>query len=131
MTRGSETRGKSPSKGTREGNPIQTTTRLHELRQARGLGASEIARRVGVSRQTIYAIESGDFVPNTAVALQLARVLEVSVEDLFSIGDNISDQPLSNINAELLASTGNKYAAGELVRLARLRAPQPTRPSTA
>ena len=100
--------------------PVVTTTRLHELRQARGLGAAEIARRVGVSRQTIYAIESGDFVPNTAVALQLARVLEVSVEDLFSIGVDTSDQPLGNINAELLATGGDKYSAGELVRIGRV-----------
>ena len=37
-----------------------------------------------MSRQTIYAIEAGTYVPNTEVALNLARCLEVTVEELFS-----------------------------------------------
>jgi molybdate-binding protein/DNA-binding XRE family transcriptional regulator len=39
-----------------------------------------------VSRQTIYAIEAGSYVPNTEVALRIAQVLEVSVESLFQLG---------------------------------------------
>jgi putative molybdopterin biosynthesis protein len=98
---------------------VVTTARLRKMREARGFGATEIARRVGVSRQTIYAIESGDYIPNTAVALQLARVLEVSVEDLFSIGNN-SEKVRTNIQAELLAGSRGVYSAGELVRLGRV-----------
>lgn len=59
--------------------------RLSSIRQSRGVAAADLARRVGVSRQTIYAIEAGSYVPNTTVALQLARELEVSVEELFSL----------------------------------------------
>lgn len=59
-------------------------------RQKRGFSAAELARRAGISRPTIYAIESGSYVPNTAVALRLARTLEVSVEDLFALP---SDEP--------------------------------------
>ena len=44
-----------------------------QIRTARGLSASQLAVLVGVRRQTIYAIESGIYVPNTAVALKLAR----------------------------------------------------------
>ncbi len=40
---------------------------------------------VGVTRQTIYAMEAGSYVPNTAVALRLAQALEVKVEDLFAL----------------------------------------------
>lgn len=58
---------------------------LTQLRLKRGFGATQLAAEVGVSRQTIYAIESGAYVPNTAVSLQLAHVLEVSVEELFQI----------------------------------------------
>lgn len=61
--------------------------RLAEIRQTRGYGAAELAKAGGVTRQTIYAIESGAFVPNTAVALRLARALEVSVEELFRLDD--------------------------------------------
>jgi putative molybdopterin biosynthesis protein len=56
---------------------------LAEHRQKRGIPASQLAAQVGVSRQTIYAIEAGEYTPNTAVALRLARVLEVRIEDLF------------------------------------------------
>jgi putative molybdopterin biosynthesis protein len=46
---------------------------LGAVRRGRGVGAAELAKRVGVSRQTIYAIEAGSFVQNTEVALRLAR----------------------------------------------------------
>ena len=59
--------------------------RLAQLRKSRGVGASDLARRVHVSRQTIYAIEAGTYVPNTEVALNLARELEVTVDELFSL----------------------------------------------
>ena len=56
-----------------------------QIRKSRGIGASDLARRVNVSRQTIYAIEAGTYVPNTEVALHLARELEVTVDELFSL----------------------------------------------
>jgi molybdate-binding protein/DNA-binding XRE family transcriptional regulator len=58
---------------------------LAALRRKRGLSAAGLARTVGVGRQTIYAMEAGSYVPNTAVALRLAHTLEVSVEDLFAL----------------------------------------------
>jgi molybdate-binding protein/DNA-binding XRE family transcriptional regulator len=59
--------------------------RLAALRKARGVSAIDLAAQVGITRQAIYAIEAGTYMPNTAVALKLARVLESTVEDLFSI----------------------------------------------
>jgi len=55
------------------------------VRASRGLSAAELAKRVGVTRQTIYAIEAGTYVPNTEVALRIAHEMEVSVEDLFKL----------------------------------------------
>src|SRR5207244_13624004 len=55
-----------------------------EIRKSRGIGASDLSRRVNVSRQTIYAIEAGTYVPNTEVALRLAQELEVTVDELFA-----------------------------------------------
>ncbi len=55
------------------------------------MSAVALAERAGVSRQTIYGIESGNYAPNTALALKLARLLEVSVEDLFQLADAESD----------------------------------------
>jgi molybdate-binding protein/DNA-binding XRE family transcriptional regulator len=58
---------------------------LGAIRKRGGLTAAGLAKTIGVSRQTIYAIEAGTYVPNTEVALRLARALTVSVEDLFSL----------------------------------------------
>jgi molybdate-binding protein/DNA-binding XRE family transcriptional regulator len=58
---------------------------LAQLRAKRGLGASQLATAVGISRQTIYAIEAGTYVPNTAVSLKLARILETTVEEIFQL----------------------------------------------
>jgi putative molybdopterin biosynthesis protein len=120
MTRGSVIPGKTFHKRLAPQNRPGTTTRLRKMRQARGLGATDIAHRVGVTRQTIHAIESGDYVPNTTVALQLARVLEVRVEDLFSLIADASDQALRNIDADLLAAPNEQYSTGELVSVARV-----------
>lgn len=58
---------------------------LGTLRQKRGISAAQLAKTVGVTRQTIYAMEAGSYIPNTAVALRLAQALEVKVEDLFTL----------------------------------------------
>jgi molybdate-binding protein/DNA-binding XRE family transcriptional regulator len=97
---------------------MSVESRLAAIRQSRGIPASDLARRVGVTRQTIYAIESGSYVPNTTVALRLARELEVSVEDLFSLQE--APPPAErNLRAVLLAPQGGE--AGRPVRLARLK----------
>lgn len=59
--------------------------RLAVVRKSRGVSASDLAAQVGVTRQAIYAIEAGTYMPNTAVALRLGRVLETTVEDLFAL----------------------------------------------
>jgi molybdate-binding protein/DNA-binding XRE family transcriptional regulator len=67
------------------------------------VGASDLARRVRVSRQTIYAIEIGTYVPNTEVALNLARELEVTVDELFSLQDG-ARKPAESLAAEVLSA---------------------------
>src|SRR3954471_1489475 len=76
---------------------IETT--LGKLRRARGLSAISLAAETGVSRQTIYAIEAGSYVPNTAVALRLARALNTSVEALFALAD---DAPPPELRSQLV-----------------------------
>ncbi len=58
---------------------------LKAARKEKGLSQTELAEMVGIKRQAIYDIESGRYVPNTHVALLLAKVLGCKVEDLFSI----------------------------------------------
>ncbi len=60
--------------------------RLPELRARYRLTQQDLAQWVGVTRQTIIAIEKGQYNPSTALALKLARVLQVPVEQIFWLG---------------------------------------------
>src|SRR5262252_8717175 len=92
-------------------------TKLAGIRKTRGIGAAELAKRAGVTRQTIYAIEAGTYVPNTEVALRLARELEVTVEELFSLAGDREDVA-TTITAEYLGQ--NEPASGQAVRVSRI-----------
>ena len=91
--------------------------RLAQVRKSRGVGASDLARRVGVSRQTIYAIEAETYVPNTEVALNLARELEVTVDELFSLHEGVQKSPASLATELLSAETPAK---GQPVRICQI-----------
>ena len=57
---------------------------IHDRRKALGFSQQELAKRCGVSRQTINAIENNKYDPTLALALALARELETTVDDLFT-----------------------------------------------
>ena len=92
-------------------------SRLAQIRKSRGVGASDLARRVHVSRQTIYAIEAGTYVPNTEVALNLARELEVTVDELFLLQE-VSQKSPESLAAELLGATAP--SKGQPVRICQI-----------
>lgn len=56
---------------------------LKDARLARALTQEALAARVGVTRQTIIAIEKAKFVPSVRLALELARALETPIDRLF------------------------------------------------
>jgi molybdate-binding protein/DNA-binding XRE family transcriptional regulator len=91
--------------------------RLAQIRKSRGVGASDLSRRVRVSRQTIYAIEAGTYVPNTEVALNIARELEVTVDELFSLQAGSQKAPES-LAAEVLSPS--PPAKGQPVRICQI-----------
>jgi putative molybdopterin biosynthesis protein len=86
---------------------------LRELRVRAGLQQRELAQRVGVSRQTLSAIESGETVPGTSIALELARVLGCRVEDIFWLTE---DETI--FDAVLASRDGTEEAAGAGTRMA-------------
>ena len=57
---------------------------IRERRRALGLSQEELARRCGVSRQTVNAIENNKYDPTLALAFHLAKELETTVDQLFS-----------------------------------------------
>lgn len=61
------------------------TSNLKSIRKAAGLTQAELAFQVEVSRQTIISIERGDYAPSVYLALRLARTLNVTVEEIFSL----------------------------------------------
>lgn len=56
---------------------------MRELRQDRGMSQAELGAAVGVSRQTINSIEVGRYVPSLPLALRLARLFGLQVEEVF------------------------------------------------
>ena len=58
--------------------------RLKEYRARINVNQTEMGKLVGVSRQTISQIERGDYYPSVTLSLKIAKVLNVSVEDIFS-----------------------------------------------
>jgi putative molybdopterin biosynthesis protein len=62
-------------------------TQARAARIAAGLSQSELARKAGISRQALGAIEAGLYLPNVDVALKLARELGATVEKLFGAED--------------------------------------------
>jgi molybdopterin molybdotransferase/putative molybdopterin biosynthesis protein len=59
--------------------------RVRERRDGLGLSQGEAARRAGITRQALSAVEAGHYGPSTEVALRLAGVLQCRVEDLFAL----------------------------------------------
>ncbi|CAI1493095.1 MULTISPECIES: helix-turn-helix transcriptional regulator [Thermococcus] len=57
--------------------------RLRDLREAKGLTQEELARALGVTRQTIIAIEKGRYDPSLRLAFKIARFFGVKIEDIF------------------------------------------------
>ena len=56
---------------------------LRDQRSQRGLSQSELAAGLGVSRQTVIAIESGRFSPSLPLAFRIARYFDMTVETMF------------------------------------------------
>lgn len=62
-------------------------TRIHELRKEKGLSQAELAFLVGIRRETIVYLESGKYNPSLKLAMDIAKVFQLPVEDIFSFED--------------------------------------------
>lgn len=68
-------------------SPMQHTIHscLRGLREAEDLTQEKLAKRVHTSRQTICAMEKGDYVPSLKLALLIAKEFKRPVEDIFTL----------------------------------------------
>jgi putative molybdopterin biosynthesis protein len=86
--------------------PPRFRNQLRELRIKSGLRQNQLAARASISRQSLGAIEAGETVPATNIALQLARALGCRVEDIFSLADTGG-----SLDATLIATANEPGAA--------------------
>jgi putative transcriptional regulator len=71
--------------------PTRVTNTIRTLRFAHGeMTQADLADRVGVTRQTIIAIEQGRYSPSLEMAFQIARVFNVPLNDVFQYPDTDS-----------------------------------------
>ena len=64
---------------------MELTNNLADFRKKSGLNQAELGKLVGVSRQTISLIERGDYNPSVTVALTIAQVLDVDINEIFRL----------------------------------------------
>ena len=66
------------------GKPTRVTNQIRRLRFDRGeMTQAELAERIGVTRQTIIAIEQGRYSPSLEMAFQIAQAFGVPLDDVF------------------------------------------------
>ena len=66
--------------------------RLKEYRAPLGINQADMGKLAGVSRQTISLIERGDYSPSVTLALKLAKICRVTVEDIFIYAEDEEDE---------------------------------------
>lgn len=66
--------------------------RLKELRQAHSITQEDLSKRVGVSRQSIVAIETGKYDPSLKLAFKIAREFNCTIEDIFLFSEEEEDE---------------------------------------
>ena len=62
-------------------------TKIREYRENRGMKQAELAEQVGVRRETIVNLEKGKYNPSLKLAMDIAKVFETTVEELFCYTD--------------------------------------------
>ena len=64
---------------------MKQKNRLKELRARDGLNQTDLAKKAGVSRQTISLLERDEYTPSVVIALKIAQIFNESVENVFRL----------------------------------------------
>ena len=62
---------------------MSTNSKMKDARLSKGLSQAELAKEIGVSRQTINMIENGDYNPTIALCIKICKTLDKTLNDLF------------------------------------------------
>jgi putative transcriptional regulator len=65
---------------------------VRKLREIRSISQGDLARDLGVSRQTVNAIETGRYLPSLPLALAIGRYFGTTIEEIFRDDDQPDDQ---------------------------------------
>ncbi len=71
--------------------PTRITNTIRATREAAGMTQAEVARQIGVTRQTLIAIEQGKYSPSLELAFQVSRLFGVAIDDLFQYPTDAPD----------------------------------------
>ena len=63
--------------------------KIKVYRAMKNISQEELAVAIGVTRKTINTVETGKFIPSTALALKIARYFGVPVEEIFVLNDDL------------------------------------------
>lgn len=63
--------------------------RMEALRREKGVRQEDVAKALGVSRQTVISLEKGKYNPSLALAFRIARYFERPIEEIFDDSDEI------------------------------------------
>ena len=66
---------------------MELVTKIKEFREKAGLTQADLAEKVGVRRETIVHLENGKYNPSLKLAMDIAGVFDVTVEELFTFTD--------------------------------------------
>ena len=96
---------------------MNISDRIKARREILGLSQSELARRLEVMRQTLYAWETGKGTPNVAMSLKLAKILNTSISFLY--GETEDPRPAPDWHKATGPSTDDQALAIEAASILR------------
>lgn len=67
-------------------------TKIHELRREKRMSQSELAEAVGIRRETLSHLENGKYNPSLKLAMDIAKVFDKRVEDVFEFIEDEDDE---------------------------------------
>ena len=96
--------------------PTLVTNSIRSRREEAGITQADLAGRIGVTRQTLIAIEQGKYSPTLELAFQIARAFEVGIDDLFQYPTDQGTEMNATITKTMPAWLNDEYGTASGTR---------------